>query len=69
MADIGWLPAAVERRASVPLAARRGQPFEALELLEYAGGDLADGTMGLRFADARLTIYNELPTVATRPCD
>ncbi|MHA4950711.1 hypothetical protein ACX27O_25625 [Micromonospora sp. SD19] len=48
--------------APAPLAARRGQRLEAVELLEYTGGDLADGTvaLGLRFADGWLTIYNAL---------
>ena len=51
-------------RDDVPavLAARRGQRLEAVELLEWAGGDLADGAVavGLRFPDGWLTIYNGL---------
>ncbi|WP_194823219.1 hypothetical protein [Micromonospora sp. S-DT3-3-22] len=33
-----------------------------MELLEWAGGDLADGAVasGLRFASGRLTIYNAM---------
>ncbi|WP_165944211.1 hypothetical protein [Micromonospora sp. KC213] len=33
-----------------------------MELLEWAGGDLADGgvALGLRFADSWLTLYNAL---------
>lgn len=44
------------------LAAPRGQRLEAVELLEYAGGDLADSTVavGMRFSDSWLTIYNAL---------
>ncbi|MEV6371332.1 hypothetical protein AB0L86_31060 [Micromonospora musae] len=43
-------------------AARCGQRLTAVELLEWAGGDLADGTfaVGLRFADGWLTVYNAL---------
>ncbi|MGK5517835.1 hypothetical protein ACSNN9_00585 [Micromonospora sp. URMC 107] len=51
-------------RDDVPavLAARRGQRVEAVELLEWAGGDLADGavTVALRFPDGWLTVYNAL---------
>jgi hypothetical protein len=51
-------------RDDVPevLAARRGERIEAVELLEWAGDDLADGTVavGLRFADGWLTVYNAL---------
>ncbi|MFG1838087.1 hypothetical protein ACGFH8_06575 [Micromonospora sp. NPDC049175] len=48
--------------APARLAAWRGQRIEAVELLEYAGGNLADGSvaLGLRFADGWLTIYNAL---------
>ncbi|MGC5664634.1 hypothetical protein ACN261_30060 [Micromonospora sp. WMMD723] len=44
------------------LAARHGQRLEAVELLERAGGDLADGAvaLGLRFANGWLTIYNAM---------
>ena len=44
------------------LAARHGQRLEAVELLEWAGGDLADGAvaLGLRFASGWLTIYNAM---------
>jgi hypothetical protein len=43
-------------------AAWRGQPIEAVGLLEWAGGDLADGAVavGLEFADGWLTVYNAL---------
>lgn len=44
------------------LAARHGQRLEAVELLEWTGGDLADGAvaLGLRFSNGWLTIYNAL---------
>ncbi|MFY1616317.1 hypothetical protein [Micromonospora sp. WMMD736] len=44
------------------LAALRGQRLEAVTLLEWAGDDLAAGTVtvGLRFADGWLTVYNAL---------
>jgi hypothetical protein len=51
-------------RDDVPavLAAGCGQRLAAVELLEWAGGDLADGgvAVGLRFADGWLTLYNAL---------
>ncbi|MEU8404990.1 hypothetical protein AB0C19_02170 [Micromonospora sp. NPDC048842] len=51
-------------RDGVPtvLAARCGQRLEAVELLEWTGDDLAAGTVtvGLRFADGWLTVYNAL---------
>ncbi|MEU5563508.1 hypothetical protein [Micromonospora musae] len=51
-------------RDDVPavLAARCGHRLTAVELLEWAGGDLADGSVavGLRFADGWLTVYNAL---------
>ncbi|MEU6206839.1 hypothetical protein ABZ814_25005 [Micromonospora musae] len=51
-------------RDDVPavLAAPCGQRTTAVELLEWLGGDLADGTVavGLRFADGWLTVYNAL---------
>ncbi|MBM0230602.1 hypothetical protein JNW91_01130 [Micromonospora sp. STR1_7] len=51
-------------REDVPavLAARRGQRLEAVELFEWAGGDLADGSVAvaLQFRDGWLTIYNAL---------
>ncbi|MER6590034.1 hypothetical protein [Micromonospora chalcea] len=48
--------------APASLAARHGQRLTAVELLEYVGGDLADGSvaLGLRFAGDWLTIYNAL---------
>ncbi|MEV4720136.1 hypothetical protein AB0J94_23295 [Micromonospora noduli] len=48
--------------APAVLAALRGQRLEAVELLEWAGGDLADGSVavGLRFPDGWLTLYNAL---------
>lgn len=44
------------------MAARHGQRLAAVELLEYVGGDMADGSvaLGLGFADDWLTIYNAL---------
>ncbi|MDG4817692.1 MULTISPECIES: hypothetical protein [unclassified Micromonospora] len=44
------------------LAARHGQRLEAVEVLEWAGGGLADGAvaLGLRFVSGWLTIYNAL---------
>ncbi|MGI5519878.1 hypothetical protein ACQEUX_02845 [Micromonospora sp. CA-259024] len=51
-------------RDDVPavLAARRGQRLEVVELLEWAGDDLAAGTVtvGLKFADSWLTVYSAL---------
>ncbi|MEH1169005.1 hypothetical protein V6V47_26845 [Micromonospora sp. CPCC 205539] len=51
-------------RDDVPalLTARRGQRLEAVELLEWAGDDLAAGTVavGMRFTDGWLTVYNAL---------
>ncbi|WP_112699369.1 hypothetical protein [Micromonospora noduli] len=48
--------------APAVLAALRGQRLEAVELLEWAGGDLADGSVavGLRFSDGWLALYNPL---------
>lgn len=48
--------------APASLAARHGQRLTEVELLEYVGGDMADGSvaLGLRFADDWLTIYNAL---------
>lgn len=44
------------------LTALQGQPLQAVELLEYAGGDMADGMIAVSFAfaDARVTISNAL---------
>ncbi|MDT5024063.1 MAG: hypothetical protein QOE61_489 [Micromonosporaceae bacterium] len=51
-------------RDDVPaaLADRCGQRLEAVELLEWAGDDLAGGSVavGLRFAGGWLTLYNAL---------
>jgi hypothetical protein len=51
-------------RDDVPsvLVDQREQVLEAVELLEWTGGDLADGgvAVGLRFAGGWLTIYNAL---------
>jgi len=51
------------RREPLPgLAELRDQRLDAVELLEWAGHDLANGTvaMGFRFEAAYLTIYNAL---------
>jgi hypothetical protein len=51
-------------RNDVPavLVSRHGQQVVAVELLEWTGGDVADGSVavGLRFADGWLTIHNDL---------
>lgn len=51
-------------RDDVPqvLAARVGQRLEAVELLEWSGDDMANGSVavGLRFADGWLILYNAL---------
>lgn len=51
-------------RNDVPalLVDRHGEPVATAELLEWSGGDVADGSVavGLQFADGWLTIYNAL---------
>lgn len=48
--------------ASVELSALRGQTVQAVELLEWAAGDMADGMVAVSFifTDGWMTIYNVL---------
>ena len=53
---------ASRHNARAELAALRGQRLQAVDLLEYAGGDMADGMVAVSFAfpDGRVTISNGL---------
>ncbi|KAA2246360.1 hypothetical protein F0L68_40740 [Solihabitans fulvus] len=54
---LGW-----RHDARPELTALQGQPLQAVELLEYAGGDMADGMIAVSFAfaEARMTVSNGL---------